>query len=1165
MQRHALIGALPPLLLLLLSTVECMKFDPERIAARLRIDEKWDELEAFQSIKSRRGRQIQPKEISIQVTAPLFSSRLFDYGPTADDQELPQALDVGKKLDLVHPLQFFGSNYKTIYILSNGAVGFEASSRSFKSGILPGSTRFLAPFWNRNDLRNGGKVYYREVTKGRVLERGQSEIRYQYDKNVKVKSALIITWDKMQPLNTAALPEENTNTFQAAIFITANGTFANFIYSNIGWTQGAEAGFNAGDATSHFKLPTSGTPNIMYLEEYGNTGIPGEWMFELSDLRVISCKSGIKGDTCDQECSNGEWGPDCAYCCHCSEGTCHPISGDCPRGCATCWDGVACQTRQEKCATKTQCASNALSFNDYDRCGEPIQRCQCLNGYKGDGYNNCEGKYINVSRRTIPSQVISDIDECRANSTICHKNAVCTNTPGRYFCMCKEGFSGDGQTDCSQSFLFQYDTHHQLPRKKNSKMEWSLKKPMKIFGETTEKLTVTSTGLIAVNELNKDGGRLEDMKLIGIAPFFGPIDLSRNGAVSVEEVDDVEVLRRVTRTIAENYNDPTFEAKSVLVVTFSNVTDGRQAKGNTFQALLIDGSGARNEKMTFVELMYRDLPWASGAEAGILSSDASSSILLPASGTEAIAQLAKNSNIKQPGTWLYRIDKPQLMPCAQPIQVPPYCDHLLSTAPRLPSKLLEEKKEDLTLPSPGAFLIDQPSETIVPTLVRGGGTVTRGRNILTVTSSPIENQPKRPTTKTTTRPRPNFSSTPHRPIVSLSDEDFEIGPDAFEVTFPPFVTVQPELFRPNQRLQGSQKSTQRPLPDFSIKTPLREEVTTSTESNSRVTSSNNSRSTTIPSRSPIDTEMSENEESPFEAGSFDGETEKFDLDSLDNAFKTTKKGPELSVTPEPVQVDLTGDAHVVETSEEEEEEEKEMKTEMSTTTTSTTMAPTTTTTTMMRTEERMSTEVPPSIFVFTTTQKPRVTTTTQRRIIQQQPSVIVNSQPPKQRNEPTVNVGHAEEQSPSKLSLLMVFTVFQFKFIFLSELAILLPVMIILAWLVILVCIGAVVCCKKRNSRESSQLRAMYGAAYGVRPTAYESKRKESTYEDHLERAARLNGQSALSGQQAGKVSQYGSYWNIPLSSHSPARLSTQERQSPPSFINNGYTNQTRYAYAGHY
>lgn len=38
----------------------------------------------------------------------------------------------------------------------------------------------------------------------------------------------------------------------------------------------------------------------MYLEEYGNTGIPGEWMFELADQHVVRCKIGIKGDTCDE-------------------------------------------------------------------------------------------------------------------------------------------------------------------------------------------------------------------------------------------------------------------------------------------------------------------------------------------------------------------------------------------------------------------------------------------------------------------------------------------------------------------------------------------------------------------------------------------------------------------------------------------------------------------------------------------------------------------------------------------------------------------------------------------------------------------------------------------------------------------------------------------------
>lgn len=82
--------------------------------------------------------------------------------------------------------------------------------------------------------------------------------------------------------------------------MTKNGTFANFIYSNIGWTQGAEAGFSNGDNNNSYALPTSGTGNIMYLEDYGNTGIPGEWMFVFSEKSLIRCKAGIKGDTCDE-------------------------------------------------------------------------------------------------------------------------------------------------------------------------------------------------------------------------------------------------------------------------------------------------------------------------------------------------------------------------------------------------------------------------------------------------------------------------------------------------------------------------------------------------------------------------------------------------------------------------------------------------------------------------------------------------------------------------------------------------------------------------------------------------------------------------------------------------------------------------------------------------
>lgn len=40
--------------------------------------------------------------------------------------------------------------------------------------------------------------------------------------------------------------------------------------------------------------------------------------------------------------------------------------------------------------------------------------------------------------------VVADIDECAKPGT-CHRQAQCTNTPGRFFCQCQDGFQGDGQ------------------------------------------------------------------------------------------------------------------------------------------------------------------------------------------------------------------------------------------------------------------------------------------------------------------------------------------------------------------------------------------------------------------------------------------------------------------------------------------------------------------------------------------------------------------------------------------------------------------------------------------------------------------------------------------------------------------------------------------------
>uniref|UniRef100_A0A0N5A1S3 Epidermal growth factor n=1 Tax=Parastrongyloides trichosuri TaxID=131310 RepID=A0A0N5A1S3_PARTI len=692
-----------------------MHVDPERIAARLRIEEEIlnDKIEKVTGIRNRR--QLgggNPTEINIQVTAPLFSSRLFEYGIDAGDDELPQQLDSHKKLSLRYPVKFYGEKYTTINVLANGAIGFDENSKGYKLNVLPGNMKLIAPFWNRNNLLSGGAVYFREITSGRVLERGQSEIRYQYDKSVHVKSAIVVTWDRMQPIKDGVLPEENTNTFQMVIFNCDNESYANFVYSNIGWTQGAEAGFSKGNNVDFFALPTSGTGNIMYLEEYGNTGIPGEWMFELDDKRIIRCKLGIKGDTCDEQCPPGEWGPDCHNCCHCETGSCNTLTGECAVGvCSSCYTGPSCSIRKENCGLingNTTCAPNAVAFNDVDRCGEPIQKCQCLSGYEGDGVHVC-----------------TDINECN-KPDICHENAICTNTPGKYFCQCKEGYIGDGVNTCESSILYKDTTggKAELQKSKNSKVSWQLRYPLMIFGLRKKDVVVSSSGLLSIlknvgeaNSLRFPDGihHLEDMDIQTIAPFYSPIDLSRGGKVTISETSDNEMLQRATRTVSDNLpSNEGFMATSLFIVTYNDVvTSFNPSIKNTFQVALIGGRSRDGSDVTYAHMIYKDINWSDGAEAGIMPSDRDSFVVLPGSGIDGLGQLASTSNIKLPGEWLFKIDSQQVSGCLKKNLQPPFCDRPLIQDRIVPLKVSEPNtiKSTSRTPLKTTLMIDENETT----------------------------------------------------------------------------------------------------------------------------------------------------------------------------------------------------------------------------------------------------------------------------------------------------------------------------------------------------------------------------------------------------------------------------------------------------------------------
>lgn len=54
------------------------------------------------------------------------------------------------------------------------------------------------------------------------------------------------------------------------------------------------------------------------------------------------------------------------------------------------------------------------------------------------------------------SLLLTDIDECSTNTHNCSLNANCTNTDGSFKCVCKEGFTGDGNSCSGKTHEFEF-------------------------------------------------------------------------------------------------------------------------------------------------------------------------------------------------------------------------------------------------------------------------------------------------------------------------------------------------------------------------------------------------------------------------------------------------------------------------------------------------------------------------------------------------------------------------------------------------------------------------------------------------------------------------------------------------------------------------------------
>ncbi|MBB3995807.1 hypothetical protein GGR95_003471 [Sulfitobacter undariae] len=141
-------------------------------------------------------------------------------------------------------INFFGTNYTSVYLNSNGLITFDGPQTSYTpSGISGISDPAIAPFWTDVDVNKGGEIYW-------DVDPSSGQITF--------------TW-----LNVAPYQNSNTagtNSFQVVLTSNGDGDFdVEFIYEDIQWTNGY-----TGDATVGV---TDGGSNDFELEGSGNGAI----------------------------------------------------------------------------------------------------------------------------------------------------------------------------------------------------------------------------------------------------------------------------------------------------------------------------------------------------------------------------------------------------------------------------------------------------------------------------------------------------------------------------------------------------------------------------------------------------------------------------------------------------------------------------------------------------------------------------------------------------------------------------------------------------------------------------------------------------------------------------------------------------------------------------
>ncbi|XP_059183657.1 nidogen-2 [Centropristis striata] len=235
---------------------------------------------------------------------------LFPFGTLSGDLVLAEGDDeTSKVLALPRHLVFYNSVFSHLYVATNGIISAQdlPMEKQYVDDGFPTDFPVVAPFLADLDTSGGrGQIYYRVTETPSVLNRVAQEVHRGFpDDKFTPTHAVVATWENVaayeQQTRTSGASNK-VNTFQAVIGYDETDSYVLFLYPedglnffgtrpkesyNVEIELPARVGFSRGEISylifsrtegPHYSV-TVDEQSVRNLNQVGNTGIPGVWLF----------------------------------------------------------------------------------------------------------------------------------------------------------------------------------------------------------------------------------------------------------------------------------------------------------------------------------------------------------------------------------------------------------------------------------------------------------------------------------------------------------------------------------------------------------------------------------------------------------------------------------------------------------------------------------------------------------------------------------------------------------------------------------------------------------------------------------------------------------------------------------------------------------------------